>query len=455
MSDTNAVMLRFTQSAEQSIGNIKRVTGFVKVRDLVPLFSEVDLESNPRSSKVGSITNDILGSLEETPDTFPVKTKGILVGSCGYRDRERRRYELFFNEPDIEGILDGGHNALAIGLQILQVAGVPDDELKSVKLWEDFKETWSNNSELINDVRKDAELLALDVQVPVELLVPLDPSDANAVDEFRASLLEICAARNNNAQLRAETKANQEGYFDALKELLPESISSDVEWKTNDGGRIKAADVIALAWIPLSLLDLPNDGSGRPVEKPVPQNIYRGKGDCVVRFERLMSSDAVTAAIDGRGPRRRLISEQVKSAFEVTADLIALHEEIYKRLPSAYNNAGGSFGRITAVKAKNKPRATMLTKFTREPVDTLIPDGFVIPLAYGLQALMEVDRSTGEVKWRVDPMRFLEDNFSEVVARYKGVMTLLDWDPQKVGKSPEAYEMATTAYEMRRLLEAV
>lgn len=453
MSTGNSVVLRFTQAAEQSIDNIKRVVGFVKVRDLAPLFSEVELESNPRSSKVGSITRDIGGSIEQTPSIFPFKTKGLLVGVCDYRALERRRYELKISEPEIEGILDGGHNALAIGIQILEAAGVEESDLKGIKRWEDFKSTWFENAELVDAARKDLDLAPMDVQVPVELLVPADTGDELAVDELRSSLLEICAARNNNAQLKAETKANQEGYFDTLKELIPEEIANEIEWKTNDGGRVKVADVLALSWIPLSLLKLPKDDSGRQVEKPLAQNIYRSKGECVHRYERLMSSNKVTAPVDGRGPRRILISNDVKSALELVPDLLQLHDLIYAKLPEAYNHAGGSFGRITAVKAKNKSDSPKTTKFTREPVEKAIPDGFVIPLVYGLQALIRVDESTGELRWMVDPFSFVEDHLDEVVAKhYKGIIDALDWDPQKVGKSPVAYETAATGFKLVELL---
>lgn len=43
----------------------------------------------------------------------------------------------------------------------------------------------------------------------MELIVPTDPDDRMCVTEFRNNLLEICEARNNNAQLTTGTKANQ------------------------------------------------------------------------------------------------------------------------------------------------------------------------------------------------------------------------------------------------------
>lgn len=294
MSTTTSVVLKFELVAEQPFESTCRIVGLARLRHVAPLLTAAELESNPRSSKVGAITEAITESLELTPDTFAAKTKGILVGTANYRPRQRQRYELEFANPLLEGILDGGHNALALGLRILKCSGVDDQSLNRVRLWSDFRDLWDRNSVLVDAAIKDLDNGDLDVLVPIELLVPADPEDPATVEAFSAALLDICAARNNNAQLKAETQANQRGYFEAFKDLLPQPIADDVEWKTNDGGRIKAADVIALAWIPLSTLALPKDEDGRQVEAPVPQNIYRSKGDCVTRFERLMSSPDVT-----------------------------------------------------------------------------------------------------------------------------------------------------------------
>lgn len=445
---TTSVVLKFEQSAEQPFESTRRIVGFVKLRHLAPMLTAAELESNPRSSKVGTITDAITESLELTPDTFAAKTKGILVGTANYRPRERQRYELEFTNPLLEGILDGGHNALALGMRILKCAGVDDQSLNRVRLWTDFKHLWEKSQLLVDAAVKDASNEDLDVLVPVELLVPADPDNPATVEAFSAALLDICAARNNNAQLKAETQANQRGYFESLKDLLPTAIAEDVEWKTNDGGRIKAADIIALTWIPLSKLALPKDEDGRQVEAPVAQNIYRSKGDCVTRFERLMSSPEVT--IPGPdGYRRDLKSDSVRSAFKLAADLLGLYDVIYRRLPDAYNSNDGKFGRITAVKKMNPEASSRkkYTKFSHKQVPTAIPEGFVVPLVVGLKSLMTVTKS-GEVQWRTDPQNFLDDHFDTVVGDFKSAIALLEYDPQKVGKSPEAYRMAEVAYEM-------
>jgi len=80
-----------------------------------------------------------------------------------------------------------------------------------------------------------------------EVLVPADIENDEVVDEFNSSLLDICAARNNNVELTLETKANKKGFYEYLRKSLQPAIANRVEWKTNDGGEIKVRDLIALA----------------------------------------------------------------------------------------------------------------------------------------------------------------------------------------------------------------
>jgi hypothetical protein len=103
----------------------------------------------------------------------------------------------------------------------------------------------------------------LDFLVPVEILVPADVEDDFVLNAFTGSLLEIGAARNNNVQLTLETKANKKGFYDELRKALPSQIAERVEWKANDCGVVKVRDLVALSWIPLSVVDLP-DGVNVP-----------------------------------------------------------------------------------------------------------------------------------------------------------------------------------------------
>lgn len=444
------ILIRFDQGqvAEQVEGPVRRVIGFVKARNMLTLFDAADLAANPRSAKAGPVTEAIIESIVETPDTFPFKTKGVLVGASSYEKLERNRYELHFENLHIEGILDGGHNMLGIGTHILRLA-TDNRKLRPLR-WPDFKDAWSKHRDLIkalHDAPLDPEREGpLDFLVPLEVLVPSDPEDSAVMEDFSSSLLDICTARNNNVELKLETNLNQKGFYEEFRRYLPPQIASRVEWKTNDGGDIKVRDLIALAWIPLSLVDLPEDEDGRRVDAPVPQNIYRNKGECVKLFDRLMGSPAVSKQTGGEY-RYELHNAQVGSALEIAAQFPLLYDRIYRMLPETYNaETGGRFGGLTVVKQAKDLKTKPVTHFTSQPVNYSYPDGLIIPLVYGLMVLLERGPS-GMLQWRVEPNAFLDQSFQAIVKKFRVVMDAYRADPQKIGKNEGVYTLVVDAFE--------
>ena len=243
------IVIRFDQVAEQTEGAVRRVVGFIRAKNMLQLFDAADLEANPREAKAGAVTADIIESISKTPGVFPFKTKGVLVGASNYEALQRNRYELRFENTKIEGILDGGHNMLAIGTYILSKALGDERIIRRIKTWTQMKEAWDENRKAVDKLKnaEEGENGPLDFLIPLEVLVPSDLDNDETVTEFNHSLLDICAARNNNVELKLETKANQKGYYEQLRQALPDDTAERVEWKTNDGGDIKVRDLIALA----------------------------------------------------------------------------------------------------------------------------------------------------------------------------------------------------------------
>jgi len=157
-------IIRFDQAAEQADGALKRVVGFVQAKNMLSLFDDATLDANPRSARANAVTTDIIESVAEAPQIFQFKTKGILLGSSDYSELDRRRYELRFNNPAYEGLLDGGHNMLALGTYLLSKVMDPKD-VKKLKLWEDMKAAWEVNREAVLAIKdqfigKKAQLAA-------------------------------------------------------------------------------------------------------------------------------------------------------------------------------------------------------------------------------------------------------------------------------------------------------
>lgn len=450
MNPTN-VIVRFDTVAEQPAGPVLRIVGFARARELLQLIDAADLEANPRSAKAGPVTDDILDSIDETPDLFVFKTKGILVGASFYEKLQRNRYRLSFENTKIEGILDGGHNTLAIGTHILMKALSDPSIKRKVRDWPTFKECWETSRVEVDALRKvkpqddDYDEDALDFLVPIEVLVPSDLENEESLDAFNSCLLSICSARNNNVQLTVETKSNKKGFYEDLRAALPEDIANRVEWKTNDGGQIKARDLVALAWIPLSTLDLDY------LPTFPPQNIYRNKGECAKLFDELLSHEDVSEATDGEYTRK-VHNKAIRSALTLAGELPSLYDKIYAEFPRAYNDNAGKFGNISVVKMAINMRSQPTTYFTDEPVEYSYPDGLILPLVYGLRALMET-KDDGRVVWSQNPHKFLDRHLSKIVRKYRVILDAYRFDPQKVGKNEGSYDLVLDAYKTELMLQ--
>lgn len=467
MNSSSKIIIRFALVAEQpdakfnsshtadeleSLANIKRFTGFVKGKDLIPLLDNASLEANPRSAKVGHVVDDIMETLDKTPELMPFKSKGILLGTADYKALQRNRFELTFNDPASEGILDGGHNALANGLFILSKV-MDANELSKIKLWEEMKKSWLEHRDEIEEVKHQFDYL-----VPVELIVPSNVEDEHIVQQFEMSLLDICAARNNNAQLSQETKANKRGFYDDIRDKLKPDVANRVEWKSNEwqtgsGKPIKVRDLLALCWIPLNKA---NEADLLPISISVtPQNIYRNKGECSKQFEKLMENEFVSEARDG--PRHEIHNSTVSSAFEILSDLPHLYDKIYAEFPEAYNANGFRFGANPIVKmydpqrranAKDKSgfvASQPSTQFTGRKVIYRYPDGLIMPLVYGLKGIMDIVGD--KVVWATNPYTFIEDHLSEIAGAYRLVLDMARFDPQKLSKNQASHEFAVGEFE--------
>ncbi len=445
------VTLRFFQCGRQTVETTYRVNGLVKLRQIIRLVEISDLEANPRFSKMSKITEDIMGSLETTPNRFWVKSKGLVLAASDYKELDGDRFEISFRDPDFEGVIDGGHNMLAIGHYFLNMVlenyGTEADlkELSKAKRWGEFKSLFLKHTKLINDfVEKNADDPELSILVSVELILPKSPSSELDLNDFDDLLPEVQDSRNNNASLKQETKSNKDGLFEPLKKSIPAKIVERIEWKSNqEGGKIKAADVIALAWIPLSRLTLEITDSDGIIQKPNPTSIYSSKGELVNRYDRYMSSDMVTTD----DIPAELKSNPVRSALDLAGDLPEIYDLITELFPIAYNEKGGRFGAIAAVAKMNSKKGTKLTKYTEKSVEYRCPEGFITPLVYGVKSLMKLD-GNGEVSWITDPIVFIKTHLPSITEGYMGVIKENNWDPQKVGKSSLAYDHVLNAFEL-------
>lgn len=442
LKEEKKVIVKFNKPIiEQSINNssnISRISGFMQPEYLLKIVKEVGLEANPRYSHENKITKDIMDTLKNTPDLFPFKSKGILIGTSGCKELERERYELKFSDTKIEGILDGGHNIFAIIKFLFDeyLDGIAD---KSKKWLDDMDQIFYNNyNSLLEEIIKDKSLESKRVNflVPVEIIKPKKLDDINS--DFCDILIDICSARNNNAQLKEETKDHKSGIYDFIKnEVLEEDISKKIIWTTNGEGEIPSTEIIALSWIVLKNFD-------EDIDFPL-NKIYSSKGECIKKFSELIQKTdsngvMVYSKKNPKNSKIEISSESLKSALMLLKDIPYIYDYLQKQFPIAYNNNGGSFGRITSVKQQSKSKREFLTKFYQSKCEYNFPEGFLIPVLCGLNSLVNINEKK-IYSWKKDPRLFFEQNLSKLLASYKGMMDAFHYDPQAIGKNIATYNL--------------
>ena len=434
----------FQQAIKQNIGPADRIVGLVRLKHFFGLLEFENLQANPRDSKSSDITLEIQESLEQESDIFPILSKGVLIASTNAVELDRdHRYKLSFENRHIEGILDGGHNTLAIGRFILsKVLETPAEklELKGARDFKSYKKLYTKHFQAQQDFLKDpANTDIAEILIPVELLIPQSHSDFD-IRDFIEVIPMVQESRNRNAQLTNKTWANHEGLFEELKKHLDVDLAVKIEWKANAGGSIDVGHLLALAWIPLSVLmsESPEEfkAEGGKVLRPLaPVQTYNSKATVLNRYVDLLKSSRVGKA-DSEDTKYVLTHEGVKSAFKIVGDLPRLYEAVYDSLPGIYNQIG-TWGSMDAVASEMAKSKAPVKKFSGDAATTYVPEGFIAPFIYAFRALLRLE--DGKVEWITDPFEFLKEKGHLFGQAYFDILEDKGGDPQKVGKANMSY----------------
>lgn len=426
------IKLEHGNSAQTSKEGIKtqRISSSVSPYHFIRLVGVTDNKINPRSARENGITSDIRETLGISPNLFWLMSKGILIATENCKILDRGRVSIT-TDGEREGIMDGGHNALAIA-QFLMTNLFPDE--KMFKTWADCKDFWQNNEkEIIKRFDEAGGNDKFKFSIPVEILFP--GHDDGALEEYYDIISQICTARNTNVQLKQATQDNQVGIYDVLKDRL--TCSNRVIWKSGQSGDINVEDIISLAVIPLIYLQengrLPNDRSIKALNAI---SIYSQKSKCVEFYGDVLKHNFVS---EKHEDKYILKDNLVRSALEMTDDILKAYDQLYLSFPEIYNSNAGKFGRINAVEQKEKRNVSVPFHTTSVKTDYKYSAAYFIPLLCGIRKLMFIDESTNTLKWRINPadptFRFHSLNCSKYIEMIK----FLDYNPQKVGKASMMY----------------
>lgn len=439
-----SVIIKLEDVSIQNHSKIVKLIGNVNATNIAKLIDVVGLEANPRRSKKGKVTDAIEHTLETSPELMRFKSKGLLISTTECDTLERNRFRLSFTDTRYEGVLDGGHNVLAIALFIL--SRIEMEKPIRIRRWDELKPIWQENRDRIESTLKVLEVTN-NFQVPIEILFPSSEYDTQ---DFIQNVLEISDGRNNNAELTAETKAHHSGLYDELKNHLDPLVREKVEWTTNEIGKsVRSADIAALALIPMYVLQ-----NHQLLPDIIPQinlvNIYSSKAKCVQILNEIMKTvnnddGEIMKNANGNNIDGDSLQMSVTSALKIMKDIPRLYDLIFELFPDAYKHYSQRFGGISSVKIyeEGKKGESYLkrppqTKFYGKDVKYQYPDGFILPIVCSLTELLEVD-SQGVLHWKHDPFVFIEKSLDESIELFVHMIKSNEYNPQTVGKNAGAY----------------
>lgn len=431
MSNNSSLILKTVNSADFSFKGINKTLSTVDASNMAKLLDHLDLTANPRSATKNQIVKAICDTLKHSPEYMVFKTKGLLIACRDFEVLQRGRYRLSFDDAyPTDGLLDGGHNVLAIGIFLLEEYFNQHDEtipkeVSRIKKWVDFVEVWQEYKDEVSEFAK-----TLNFQVPVEIIYP----ESGFEDVFADKVFEISDARNNNNSLTSGTMADHRGYYDILKKYVDPDIEKFIEWKDGEAGKyIKRDDIVALSLIPFIALQRAGKLDHIDIGNINPVNIYSSKGSCVATFSKLIEKLKLNEDIADELELPPLI----ESAFSLMKDIPYIYDEIYLKFPAAYNDVSPGFGRISKVKETKERKSK--TKYYRFESEYRYPDGFIVPIVVSLHALIGVDGD--KVYWKVPNIRsFVKDNLKGNCEMLVSTIKDNQYDPQSVGKSAASYK---------------
>ena len=426
------VKLEHGNNAQKSNEEVKiqRISSSISPYHFIRLVGVSDNKINPRAARENGITCDIRETLDLSPNLFWLMSKGILIATENCKLLDRGRVSLT-TDGDREGIMDGGHNALAIS-QFLISKLFP--EVKIFKTWTDCKEFWNKNEkEIINRFNEQGGNDTFKFSIPVEIIFPSDAD--GSLDEYYETISQICTARNTNVQLKQATQDNQVGIYEVLKEHL--SCSDKVVWKSGQSGDIKVEDIVSMAVIPLIFLQeqgrLPNDKTIKTLNAV---SVYSQKSKCVEFYGDVLKHPEISTKQEDK---YILNNSLVRSALEMIDDIVKAYDRMYLAFPDIHNSNAGKFGRIGAVDQKKTKCVSSPFLTTAQKTDYKYSAGFFLPLFCGIRKLMYIDEATNTLKWKKNPSDSSFDFRDLKCAKYIEMVKFLAYDPLKVGKASMMY----------------
>lgn len=227
---------------------------------------------------------------------------------------------------------------------------------------------------------------------------------------------ELAAARNTSVQVQDKSIAELEDRFNIIKDaILKEPYYNNIYFKENDKGEIDVTDIIAI----LNLFDI--DKYPNKSESPIIS--YSGKGQCIKNYISIHKEYGDT----NNNPYAKMKN--------IMVDIFKLYDYLEKNMRKYYSNgvSNKKYGAVAGVTTRKEGKEAFETKFYKENIDYLTPNGFLYPILGAFRVLIE--EKDGKYVWKANPFEVMDKIGAELVSSTINMSRELGNNPNATGKN--------------------
>ena len=343
----------------------------VRVQDLPDLAAWRKI--NVRDPKMaGKVPEAIRDGFNERKDLFLLMNRGIVLSvEKIYFDQAKSLLKLILSNPDVHGLLDGGHT--------------------------------------YNIIREE-------MKPEVDQFVKIEILEGLSIDE----ITDVVEARNTSNQVKDESLMNLQGDFNELATFLKGAPYYDdiafKEYETYDNGNPKPIDIREIIAV-LTAFDRDNFN-----ESVHPINAYRSKAACLTHFS------------DNKKSYKKLypLAKEILDLYDLIQEkLPSLYNKARGR---AGDVSVGRFGKLTGVSYRDGKLFKPLL-FLKKKSKYGVPAGFVFPILGAFRAILEETNGGYDWGKGLDPKALLDGELGTELAETIGSFAAEHQNPSKTGKS--------------------
>lgn len=386
VSMSQATHLEFPVVSLRRIPSKTDTDGLKTYIAVVSVFAVPNLDEwraiNIRDAKLtGSVPVAIRATLDEDPGMFLFKNRGLVLTAKDVKfNNESSVLELSLEDPNIHGLLDGGH-------------------------------TYKVMQAYCSEVDKTTIQSSDQAFVRIEILEGFNP------DQIR----DIVDARNTSNQVKNQSLMELAKHFEGIKSAIAgETYANKIAYKEyeimdgTDGKIAKPIDVREIVAL-LTVFDKEHYGDNNH-----PILAYSQKASCLNRFKENSGS--------------------YKKIYPLLKDILKLWDVIHRDMRKWYEASkekqgqGAKFGRITGI----TPNRSTALYFIDEEAEDLIPSSFKYPILAALRAFVE--EKDGHYSWGLNPEVSLQKGLGEQLTEVVMANALELRNPNKLGKTGSVWD---------------